>query len=200
MKLSLALAATVAALAAPAAAFAHVTVHPNALPSGAEGVMTINVPNELAGPATTRVDVKFPAGFDDVSPETVPGWKVAVTYRKAGGKTEVDQVIWSSKSGIPKGRFMQFAVLAAAPDAKPGTTLTFKALQTYANGKVVRWIGGPSSDTPAPQVVIKPANAPAQDYPAGASAAKQNSTMHVAGAALIGLLGVGGVALYRRRR
>jgi MYXO-CTERM domain-containing protein len=200
MKLSLALAATVAALAVPAAAFAHVTVHPNALPSGAEGVITIDVPNELAGPATTRVAVKFPSGFDEASPEALPGWKVAVTYRKAGGKTVVDQVIWTSKTGIPKGQFVQFPVLAAAPEAKAGTTLTFKALQTYANGKVVRWIGGPSTDNPAPQVVIKPANAPAQDFPAGASAAKTNSTMHVAGAALISLLGLGGAALYRRRR
>jgi uncharacterized protein YcnI len=169
------------------------------LPSGAEGVITINVPNELDGPATTRVDVKFPAGFDEASPEALPGWKVAVTYRKAAGKTEVDRVIWSSKSGIPKGQFVQFPVLASAPAAKAGTTLTFKALQTYASGKVVRWIGGPSADNPAPQVVIKPANAPAQDFPAGASAAKKNGAMHVAGALLIGLLGVGGLALYRRR-
>jgi uncharacterized protein YcnI len=209
MKLSIALAATVAALAVPAAAFAHVTVHPNALPSGAEGVMTIDVPNELDGPATTKIDVRFPAGFVDVSPEALPGWRVSVTYRKAakpltmdGVKhtTEVDQVIWSSKTGIAKGQFAQFPILASAPEAKTGTVLTFKALQTYATGKVVRWIGSPGTDTPAPQVVVKAASQPAQDFPAGVSAAKKNSTMHVAGAALIGLLGVGGLALYRRRR
>ncbi len=209
MRIALALVAAGAALALPAAAFAHVTVHPNALPSGAEGVMTIDVPNELAGPATTKVDVKFPAGFVDVSPEAIPGWKVTVTFRKSakpltmdGVKhtTEVDQVIWSSKTGIAKGQFMQFPILASAPEAKTGTLLTFKALQTYANGKVVRWIGSPGTDTPAPQVVVKAANAPAQDFPAGVSAAKTMSTMHVAGAALLGLLGVGGLALYRRRR
>jgi uncharacterized protein YcnI len=208
MKLSLALTACGAALALPASAFAHVTVHPNALPSGAEGVMTIDVPNELDGPATTKVDVKFPAGFVDVAPEALPGWKVAVTYRKAahpltmdGVKhtTEVDQVIWSSKTGIAKGQFVQLPILASAPEAKAGTILTFKALQTYSNGKVVRWIGSPGSDIPAPQVAVKPAGAPAQDFPAGVSAAKKNDRLHIAAAALIGLLGVGGLALYRRR-
>jgi uncharacterized protein len=37
---------------------------------------------------------------------------------------------------------------------KPGTTLTFKALQTYSNGDIVRWIGPPDSEEPAPQVKL----------------------------------------------
>jgi uncharacterized protein YcnI len=209
MNIRFIVAAVTAALVLPAAAWAHVTVHPNALPSGAETVMNVDVPNELAGPATTKVDVKFPAGFVDVSPQAMPGWRVRVTYRKSakpltmdGVKhtTEVDQVIWSSSTGIAKGQFAQFPILASAPEAPTGSVLTFKALQTYANGKVVRWIGSPSSDTPAPQVLVKAANAAAQDFPAGVPAARKTSAMHVAGTALIGLLGIGGIALYRRLR
>ena len=37
---------------------------------------------------------------------------------------------------------------------KPGQTLTFKALQTYSNGDVVRWIGAPDADEPAPRVQL----------------------------------------------
>ena len=39
------------------------------------------------------------------------------------------------------------------PD-KPGAKLTFKALQTYSNGEVVRWIGAADADEPAPQVEL----------------------------------------------
>jgi MYXO-CTERM domain-containing protein len=86
------------------------------------------------------------------------------------------------------------------PSIKAGTLLTFKAIQTYSNGKVVRWIGSPSTSDPAPQVLVKAATAPVQDFPGGVSAARKMSSAHIAGAALVGLLSVGGLALYRRRR
>jgi uncharacterized protein len=37
---------------------------------------------------------------------------------------------------------------------EPGKSLTFKALQTYSSGEVVRWIGAPDADEPAPQVKL----------------------------------------------
>ena len=48
---------------------------------------------------------------------------------------------------------MDFPLSVQVPD-KAGTTLTFKALQTYDDGKVVRWIGPAGSDEPAPQVKV----------------------------------------------
>ena len=39
------------------------------------------------------------------------------------------------------------------PD-KAGEKLTFKALQTYSGGEVVRWIGAEDSDNPAPIVTV----------------------------------------------
>jgi uncharacterized protein YcnI len=206
MTIRIAAAAALAALALPAAASAHITVHPNALPAGGFTVVDVTVPNELDGPATTKVDVKFPPGFVAVSTQPLPGWKSTITYRKIakpvvvdGEKhtTEVDRVIWTSSTGIGTGQFMQFPLSVAVPD-RTGATLTFKALQTYANGKVVRWIGSPGTDTPAPQVAVRPANAPVQDFPAGVSAAHRTTTRHIAGAAVLGLLGLGGFALYRR--
>ncbi len=37
--------------------------------------------------------------------------------------------------------------------------MTFKAVQTYSNGEVVRWIGPPDSEEPAPQVKLTAAEA-----------------------------------------
>jgi uncharacterized protein YcnI len=148
-------------------------------------------------------------GFIFLSPPAVPGWSVKVINRKLAKRvtvfgeqhtTEVGRVVWTSGKGIAKGQFMQFPVSVAVPAAKAGSLLTFKAVQTYSNGEVVRWIGSPSADTPAPQVLVRSASSPVQDYPGGVSAARKQSSMHVSSAALIGLLGVGGgLAPYRRR-
>ena len=65
---------------------------------------------------------------------------------------EVDTITWTGdgKTGIVRpGQFQDFGLSLGVPD-KPGTTLTFKALQTYEGGEVVRWIGPPDADSPAP--------------------------------------------------
>ena len=109
--------------------------------------------------------VQFPDGFADVSYEPVPGWDAKVKMEKAPtpieseGETstqQVSQVTWTGdgKQGIVgPGQFQDFGLSAQIPD-KPGTTLTFKALQTYEGGEVVRWIGAPDSEDPAPQVKV----------------------------------------------
>jgi uncharacterized protein YcnI len=68
----------------------------------------------------------------------------------------VDTITWTGdgKQGkIGPGEFQDFGLSVAVPD-KPGTSLTFKALQTYSNGEVVRWIGAPDSEEPASQVKL----------------------------------------------
>ena len=105
-----------------------------------------------------------------VSTEPVPGWTAKITKRKLDKPVEVegeqlteevDTVTWTGdgKTGIVKpGQFQDFGLSVGMPD-KPGTTLTFKALQTYAGGEVVRWIGPPDADEPAPQVALTSAAA-----------------------------------------
>jgi periplasmic copper chaperone A len=44
------------------------------------------------------------------------------------------------------------------PD-KAGSTLAFPAVQTYSSGEVVRWIGPPDAEEPAPQVKLTAAEA-----------------------------------------
>ena len=164
-----------AALVLPAGAHAHVSVHPNVIPAGAFTEIVVRVPNERSDEETTRVHVRFPAGFVFVSYAPVPGWTTEVRYRElaqpvtAFGEQhdrEVSDVIWSG-GGIAAGQFVDFPLSVAMPERAEGTTLTFKALQTYSGGEVVRWIGGPADDNPAPQVTLAAGDAPIQDVPGG---------------------------------
>ena len=54
---------------------------------------------------------------------------------------------------VPPGAFQDFGLSVLTPDAE-GETLTFKALQTYEGGEVVRWIGAPDAEEPAPTVTL----------------------------------------------
>ena len=175
-------ASAVAAFAIVGTAQAHVTVRPNALPSGGFTVINIQVPNERGNASTVRVDVQFPSGIFIASRTVMPGWKGRVITKKLPNPVEiepgfsvtsrVDRVVFSG-GRIGPGQFLSVPVSIKAPAVKAGTLLTFKALQTYSNGEVVRWIGNPSADEPAPQVLIRQASSPVLDYPAGASAAEQ---------------------------
>ena len=51
---------------------------------------------------------------------------------------------------------------------KPGQQLTFKTLQTYSNGNVVRWIGAQDADQPAPWLNITAKTGVLQDAPGDA--------------------------------
>jgi uncharacterized protein len=157
------------ALLAPAAASAHVTLQPNEAPEGAYTVLDIRVPNETDDATTTKVAVQFPKGFGDVSYQAVPGWNVEVLHQKLkvpiqtddGPVTEgVKEVIFSGGKLAP-GQFQDFPLSVQIP-GNAGEELTFKAVQAYDNGEVVRWIGAPESEHPAPQVLVTPAKVPGQ--------------------------------------
>jgi periplasmic copper chaperone A len=163
-------AVVVAALIAPVAAAAHVTVQPTSAPAGAETVLTVRVPNERDDASTVKLDVRLPPGFVSAAWESTPGWSVRAVKQKLSKPIQTDdgpideqisEVVWtaSSKStGIQPGEFRDFPLSVLIP-GKAGQTLTFKALQTYSNGSVVRWIGAPGSDEPAPQVKLTNASA-----------------------------------------
>jgi uncharacterized protein YcnI len=126
----------------------------------------VRVPTERENASTTKVEVQFPPGFTTASTEPVPGWTAEVTRAKLakpqvndeGEKItdRVDTVTWTGdgdQGSIGPGEFQDFGLSVAIPD-KAGSALTFKAVQTYSNGEVVRWIGPPDSDEPAPQVKL----------------------------------------------
>jgi uncharacterized protein len=166
----IALGALIALLVLPSSAPAHVTLQPDSAPAGKFVRLDVRVPNELDNASTTKVDVQFPSGFIFASYEASPGWKVTVKRRKLdtpvtaeGEKVteEVSQITWTgegSQGKIGPGQFKDFGLSVQIPD-KAGTKLKFPAIQTYSNGKVVRWIGSESSEEPAPLVDITAAGA-----------------------------------------
>lgn len=158
-------AAALGVLALPVAAQAHVTVQPTTAAAGSYVVEDVRVPNETDDAVTTKVAVQFPEGFAEASYQTVPGWSVKVVKEKLATPVKTDDgevtegvktITWTAKSkadGIAPGQFQDFPLSVQVP-GKAGDTLTFKALQTYSDGTVARWIGAPDADKPAPQVQV----------------------------------------------
>jgi uncharacterized protein len=196
-----ALAAAVA-LALPAAAGAHVTLQPNTAPEGGFTRLNVRVPNERDDAATTKIQLKLPDGFVFASYEPVPGWTVKVAKAKLaepiktddGEVTEqVSTITWTghgAQGRIPPGAFRDFGLSVQVP-GKTGDALTFKAVQTYSNGEVVRWIGPEGSDNPAPTVTVQAAGASAA-APAAADTSSGDSgsdTLSIV-ALIVGALGL----------
>ncbi len=94
----------------------------------------------------------------------VPGWTVQVKKEKLANPVQTDdgpvdeevrEIIWTAEKGqgIAPGEFQDFPISVEIP-GKAGDVLTFKAIQTYDTGDVVRWIGAEDSEAPAPRVEV----------------------------------------------
>ncbi len=69
----------------------------------------------------------------------------------------VSRITWTGdgrQGAIGPGEFVDFGLSLRMPEGKPGDQLTFKALQTYDDGQVVRWIGPEDAEEPAPIVTL----------------------------------------------
>ncbi|POX39644.1 hypothetical protein C3486_17290 [Streptomyces sp. Ru73] len=226
-------AGTVLLLAGPA--FAHVTVQPGQAAKGDYATVDFKVPNEQDDASTVKVEVDLPADHPLASamPQPVPGWDVKVTKSKLDKPIEshgeklteaVTKITWSGGK-IEPGQFQQFPVsIGALPEDTD--QLVFKALQTYDNKEVVRWIepakeGAPEPENPAPVLKLVDADkagqdggtdtASAQDGKGGTDAGRSttaaadggtDNTARVLGAVgiVVGVIGIGfGVFAGRRR-
>jgi uncharacterized protein YcnI len=213
--------AVVAALALAPAAAAHVTLQPPEAPAGGFTRFDVRVPNERDNASTTKVVVQMPPGFLSVNHEPVPGWDVELTMRNLDEPVEefgeqvteeVGRITFTADgeaSAIQPGQFQDFGLSGRVPEGRPGSMLTFKALQTYSNGEVVRWIGPPDSEEPAPQVELTPAEeeeaaAPAAEEPAAPAATEEDDDGNglAIAALIVGAAGLatGLAALFLSRR
>lgn len=164
-------------------AFAHVSVQPQGeAAKGGYATVNFKVPNERDNASTVKLEVNLPTEhpLSSVMPQPVPGWKVEVTKSKLAkplqvhGKqiTEaVSKVTWTADgSKIAPGQFQQFPLsLGKLPE--DADQLVFKALQTYDNKEVVRWIeetkeGAAEPESPAP--VLKLSAATGDEHGGGA--------------------------------
>jgi uncharacterized protein YcnI len=190
----------VAVLALGTPAFAHVTTDPASAPKGGEITLGFRVPNEEAGANTTQFEIDIPADHPllgiDVQP--IPGWtaKIREATLNPPVKTDdgtvtqaVNQIIWVADggAGIAAGQFQEFRILV---QSLPSDTdqVVFKALQTYSDGTIVRWIdpvtaGQVEPDHPTPVLALT-APSPASS---GTGLAKQSA---VDSARTVGIIGV----------
>lgn len=163
--------AALAALAVPASA--HVSVNPNTATKGGFAKLAFRVPNERGNAGTTKLLVSFPADHPlaNVSVRPKAGWTYQVTRTKLATPIQVhgspvteavSQVEWTG-GRINPGEFDEFEV-SVGPLPENAGTLVFKAVQTYSNGEVVRWIeertaANPDPDHPAPVLTLTAAGA-----------------------------------------
>ncbi|MFC6593543.1 YcnI family protein [Kitasatospora paranensis] len=225
-------AAALLTLAGPASA--HVTVQPSSVAKDAtDQTFAFRVPDENEKAGTVKVEIDFPTDHPIASAMVapVPGWTdqirttrlAAPIHTDDGDITDVvSQIVWTG-GRITPGHFQDFTVdFGALPD---GTDkVVFKALQTYDDGSVVRWIeepkdGQPEPEHPAPVLRLTAANASddaasakpapaAPSAPAGAGgttagSASSDSTARGLGVAgiVVGVVGAAAAfALGRRSR
>ena len=158
-------------------ASAHVTVNPGQATQGGFTKLAFRVPNESDTASTTKLEVTIPteAPIAFMSVRPVPGWTATVETTKLatpvkthdGEITEaVSKIIWTAAgadAAIKAGQFQEFEVSAGPlPEVDQ---IIFKALQTYSDGTIVRWIEPPSTDGQEPEhpaPVLKLAKAQAE--------------------------------------
>ncbi|MFJ8573532.1 YcnI family copper-binding membrane protein [[Kitasatospora] papulosa] len=187
-------ASTVLLLAGTASA--HVSVQPQGeAAKGGYATVNFKVPNERNDASTVKLEVNFPTDHPlaSVSPQPVAGWKIDVTRSKLAKPLEVhgkkideavSKVTWTADGkGIEPGFFQQFP-LSVGQLPEDTDQMVFKALQTYSNKEVVRWIeepaeGGEEPESPAPVLALSAPAADAHGAPAddkSGEAAKEKTT------------------------
>ncbi|MFF9324452.1 YcnI family protein [Streptomyces sp. NPDC014776] len=173
-------------------AFAHVSVQPEgSAAKGGYAVVDFKVPNERDNASTTKVEVTLPADHPlaSVAPQAIPGWKIEVTKSKLakpltvhGEKIgeAVTKVTWTADGeGIKPGYFQKFP-LSVGQLPEDTDKLVFKAIQTYSNKEVVRWIEVPQDgqaepENPAPVLQLSAASDDDHHSTSGASDASDTT-------------------------
>jgi uncharacterized protein YcnI len=157
-------------------ASAHVTTQPASLAKGSsDQLLSFAAPNESStGAAVVGLEVDLPTDHPllGVTALSQAGWSVDVTSTTLPKPVTTDdgqvtsavsKVVWTATgSGIGADQFGLFTLLVGTVPSNT-SALTFKAIQTYSDGTVVRWIepivkGTPAPDNPTP--VLKLTKAP----------------------------------------
>ncbi len=164
-------AAASALLLSTGVASAHVTVSPGEAGQGEYAKLSFRVPNESDTASTVRVRFEFPKAtpLPSVRVKPHPGWTVKVTESKLPrpvdvGDVRLDRAVtavtWTAAKGsaIGPGEFDEFDVSVGPLPAK-ASSMSFPAVQTYDDNKVVRWDqaqapGAAEPEHPAPTLTL----------------------------------------------
>jgi uncharacterized protein YcnI len=196
------LSAVVAALLFASVAAAHVTLNPDEWEAGGFARFAVRVPNERENADTIEVTVRFPQSIISASFQPMPGWERSIEMEPLDQPIEeegeqitehIASVTWSGGKIAP-GEFEEFGVSFRVPETH-GEDLVFPSIQTYSNGEVVRWIGPPDSESPAPIVSVtepaqeeggQPAGSPQPPAASGGAAAGEDEG--TSGLAIVALI------------
>ncbi len=207
--------AAMLALAVPAAA--HVKVSGTDTAPGGFGVMTFRVPTESATASTTALAVTLPADHPiiSVTAQDKPGWIVTVTHKtlptpqKDDDGNEVSDYIatveWKAAPGHPgiaPNLFDTFSIAAGPLPKAPSVTLP--TVQTYSDGTVVNWretttAGSAAPEHPAPVLTLTSTGSDATTPPAAGATPSWLPVTALVVALVAVLLGIGNVAVARRK-
>ena len=195
-------------LAFPALAGAHVEIEPDGK-LAADGTMkaTLHVPNECEGSSTTSIDLNFPATPEITSVDVTPveGWTSTDTT-----DPQSNAVTKLTLTGTLSGSDEQAFALTLAPIPATTDSLSFTALQTCANGDVIRWVeptppGGEEPEHPAPVLEITSASSASSTTTTAPAAKKSDDSSNSTGVILgvvaaVVVIGGGALVLMRRKR
>jgi uncharacterized protein len=192
---------------------------PGVVAGDSDATIVFRVPTESDTASTIGLKLQLPTNTPIAGVLVAPqqGWTATITQAKLakpiqtddGAITEVvSEVDWKADAGagIKPGFFGQFTIIGGKlPDGV--TTLTFKAIQSYSDGKQVAWIEQPAQGSnaepehPAPVLHLPAASGsgatPAGSASNGGTAVTATSSKGASqGAAITGIvLGAIGVAL-----
>ena len=144
-------------------ASAHVSVSPGEAGQGGFAVLTFRVPNERSDARTTKVQLFFPtdAPIIGATVRQTVGWTVQVARGVLPKPVTVDgrtltqgvlSVTWAARTpadGVGGTDYQEFGVSVGPLPAVD--RVVFKALQTYDDGELVRWIDEPVAGRPEPE-------------------------------------------------
>jgi periplasmic copper chaperone A len=223
---TLAALATACLVLVAAPGWAHVEIDPGTATQGEEAALSFRVPNESDSATTTRIQIYLPTDHPlaEANVRPHPGWHARVQTGKLDQPLTTDdgevseaviRITWtadSARDALKPGQYDDFDIaVGPLPEV---SSLTFKVLQTYSDGSVVRWIdppvaeGEPEPEHPAPTLTLVPASYDAADTSASETdeADEDGDTDGTATTALVlsivaVLLGAGalGASLLRRR-
>lgn len=179
-------------MAAPAAAHVTVTTIGSAT-QGGYTVLDFKVPSESDTASTVKLDVILDTPLPSIDPQPLAGWRVSTKRVKLATPITTDdgtitdgvgEIMWTAKghgasAGVPPENFQQFFVSGGPLPNQD--TMTFRAIQTYSNGDVVKWIetqapGAAEPEHPAPVLQLASASGTSTGTPAPGKAAKSSSS------------------------
>jgi uncharacterized protein YcnI len=130
-----------ALLAGTPPAGAHVQVRPTTAAPDDAVLFEVMVPNEREN-RTVSLELAVPEGVLPFSYEETPGWRRTL---KLNPNQSIRSIVW--RGGMASDGFVRFGFLASTPPREG--EIAWKAVQTYDDGRKVRWIEPPDGEQPA---------------------------------------------------